>query len=139
MNTPEALKWIASLERHDSCWWSENAPRLPRFGGKYVYFAVAGNGVAVKIGMTNSLWNRMEALERENPFDCWYMRVIPFSRFEVRNAERWLHKRYKPLRIKGEWFRPCEDMLTVMPRCEYLRPAFRTRKEHGTPLTVIAS
>lgn len=85
---------------------SETLPtRLPQ-----TYFVLNSKG-EVKIGFSTNLRARLAALEMSAGERLSLLRMIPGGRA----TERWLHKRYAPLRQIGEWFTFCPTMLEVIP------------------------
>jgi hypothetical protein len=79
----------------------ESAPRPP----KDLYFARGRNGL-IKIGVTGDLDQRMSALKTE------LILVLPGRESE----ERGFHRRFRRLRVEGEWFRPGPALLRYLER-----------------------
>ncbi len=75
-----------------------------------VYFIRADNGL-VKIGHSSDVARRLANLRLANAGDLDVFRVIDGGR----QTERWLHKRFHALRIRGEWFEFHPDTTTVVP------------------------
>lgn len=73
-----------------------------------IYFLRAEH--IVKIGHTFGGGRKTE-LQVGNPTELKVMRMIPGSR----KQEKWLHKQFAALHIRGEWFNFCEEMLTIVP------------------------
>jgi hypothetical protein len=74
-----------------------------------VYIARIGEGGPVKIGCSGNTMQRVAALQKKQSEALVVIRVIEGAFAE----ERWLHRRYRDLRINGEWFHFDETMLTV--------------------------
>ncbi len=72
---------------------------------KRVYFIQAENG-SIKIGTSIDIKNRMSCLFKEVPISLVLLYSFPGSFKE----ERALHQALDQYRIKGEWFRPCEEV-----------------------------
>lgn len=64
----------------------------------YVYFFRAGN--TVKIGFSNSLYERNRSLQTACPEKAFMAHVVKGSM----SLERSFHKRFAEYRLKGEWF-----------------------------------
>jgi hypothetical protein len=89
--------------------------RLPQ-----TYIVLNSKG-AVKIGFSTNLDARLAALETSSGERLSVLRTIPGGS----STERWLHKRYAPLRLMGEWFTFCPSMMEIIPPDEI--PARRTQ------------
>lgn len=77
-----------------------------------VYFIRAGaDGPFVKIGHAEDPQARMRCLDTASPFPLVLMRVIDGGE----EVERWLHRHFSALRVKGEWFRFTAAMLDIEP------------------------
>ena len=66
----------------------------------------------VKIGFTRNFAGRMNTLIGDNPFPIRLLRVIEN---QTRENEKWLHNRFAAHRHKREWFRYCDEMMTIEP------------------------
>ena len=79
-----------------------------------IYFIRAGESDMVKIGFTEP-WvgvdRRIASLQSGHYEALSVLRIFDGSR----RTERWLHLHYADRRVRGEWFRFCEEMLTVIP------------------------
>lgn len=75
----------------------------------FVYFIVCGSGRAVKIGRANDVESRLAALQVANHDDLKL--IASFAAPE--EVERLLHGVLAEYRIRGEWFRCSDDVLTV--------------------------
>jgi len=87
--------------------------RLPgsRARRSYVYFIQAKEGGPVKIGWTVNPAARLKALQAASP----YKLVVRFTLPGTQRLEHYLHERFAPWRLEGEWFEPQADM----PGCMY--------------------
>jgi Meiotically up-regulated gene 113 len=73
--------------------------------GELVYFVRAGD--AVKIGRTGNLAARLKALATGSAVALELLAAVPGgARLEAR-----LHRRWRHLRLRGEWFRADEELL----------------------------
>lgn len=75
------------------------------------YIIRAGLTGPVKIGKADDVEARREALQTAHHETLHVLRVLdtPFD------AEPILHEKFAGLRIRGEWFEFCEEMLTFVP------------------------
>lgn len=73
-----------------------------------IYFIRAAAG-PVKIGLTNDPAFRLAQLQTSSWDELRVMRTLDGARAE----ERWLHTRYAPRRLRGEWFSYCPTMETI--------------------------
>jgi hypothetical protein len=71
-----------------------------------VYFAqIRGNG-PIKIGMSDDPIGRIQNLQQSCPFKINLLLAIPGGML----LERELHKEFEHCRIRGEWFRPVQEL-----------------------------
>jgi len=87
------------------------APNLRRVTQQVreVYFVRAKEMGLIKIGVANTARERLVSLQVDSPDHLELLGVI-----ECRNRgalEKQIHQRFAHLRVKGEWFRPGEDLL----------------------------
>jgi Meiotically up-regulated gene 113 len=75
--------------------WNENLPK-----SDFIYFIQSGVSGPVKIGLSKTPVQRVSKLQTGNPRDLILRHVIPGDR----GVESELHDRFKPARIRGEWF-----------------------------------
>ncbi len=78
---------------------------------KRLYFIRAGDNGPVKIGIADSIPERMATLQSASAVTLCLIREIPGNRAQ----EQWLHQRFAEVRLRGEWFTFTEEMLTVVP------------------------
>lgn len=81
-----------------------------------IYFYLLPESNLVKIGCSYQVEQRILTLATGCIEDGRLIRVIDSFGFK---AEKWLHHYFEPLRVKGEWFKFREDMLTIQPPNEY--------------------
>lgn len=84
---------------------------------QWVYFIECGEGGPIKIGIAQSVYSRMAALQSANPhpLEC----LVAVERIEARFLEEALHERFAEHHIRGEWFRPAPELVALID-------AFRT-------------
>lgn len=75
-----------------------------------VYFVQDEHGY-VKIGWTVNVAARLSGLQVGSPHSLFLIRVIDGGPA----TEAWLHRRFEAFRVRGEWFRFDEAMITVVP------------------------
>jgi hypothetical protein len=75
--------------------WNENLPK-----SDFIYFIQSGTSGPVKIGLSKTPVQRVSKLQTGNPRELILRHVIPGDR----GVESELHDRFKPARIRGEWF-----------------------------------
>lgn len=74
----------------------------------YVYFVT--DGEAMKIGYAMNLTKRIAGLQSANHFPLFLVGSV----FAPRAHERMIQRRFRHLRIRGEWFRIHDDILTYI-------------------------
>lgn len=77
-------------------------PRL-----QYVYFFQIGKDGPIKIGLTRNGHHRLIKLQVGCPWKLHYLNDIKGDR----RMEKQLQRRFKHLRMRGEWFHPGPDLL----------------------------
>lgn len=88
-----------------------------------VYFAQRRRNGLIKIGWSRSVTGRLRAMKAK----------ILGAVSGDRSTEKGLHKRFDHLRVRGEWFKPGDDLLTFIrsraqehkPDSEVFQTAFR--------------
>lgn len=78
------------------------------------YIIRAGYAGPVKIGMAINVQARLRELQTANHEKLRVVRIIS------KNVEWEMHKKFKHLRIHGEWFHFDEEMLTFLPEVDPL-------------------
>ncbi len=73
-----------------------------------VYFIQRGDDGPVKIGLSKDAGRRLKGLQTNHDAQLHIRRVFVGGAAE----ERALHERFAALRLKGEWFRPAEEILS---------------------------
>jgi hypothetical protein len=93
-------------------YWLHHQERQERRGGDkhvWVYFIQADWGGPIKIGRGTA--SRISNVRTNSPEDLVVRRrVLCDTRADAVLLENTLHKRYAHLRIRGEWFRPDNDL-----------------------------
>lgn len=85
--------------------------RLPVHTLNRVYFIQSAGSGLVKIGFTRDIEKRFSALQTGSGNRLLLLRYIDGGL----RTERWLHRHYASNRVRGEWFKFCETMLTIVP------------------------
>lgn len=75
-----------------------------------VYFYYLPISGLVKIGVSDDVEQRVKTLSTGCPEVGEVIHVIDDFGFK---AEKWLHKHFKELKVKGEWFRYCDEMRSI--------------------------
>lgn len=74
----------------------------------YVYFIQeqkASKSAPVKIGVAQDVIQRLMNIQTGNPRTLKIVATLgPFSEAQAFDLERGLHRRFKSLRLRGEWF-----------------------------------
>lgn len=91
----------------------EAAPHVPKSvdiaGSGFVYFIQAGRG-PIKIGFATDVFDRRAALQTSQPE---HLRIV--AKFAgTRQDERAMQARFAALRVRGEWFRPEDELLAFL-------------------------
>lgn|SRR5262245_47229138 len=79
----------------------------------YTYFMRAENGL-IKIGQTNSVTYLHERLARFHSVSPIPVELIGVTR---KYSEEELHAHFAHVRVRGEWFAPCADLLSLIHYC----------------------
>ena len=98
------FKDAPSFDRPPSASASTESARTSSWGG-YVYFVT--DGVAIKIGHASSPRSRLCELQVSHHVTLSLLHNMP-GKFE---DEYKIQQRFSHLRIRGEWFRPGQDLL----------------------------
>ena len=60
---------------------------------------------AVKIGVAQNVDQRLRELQTGNPSELYVrLKFGPFTKADAFRNENWFHRKFKPHRIRGEWF-----------------------------------
>lgn len=91
-----------------------------------VYIIRAGETEFVKIG-----WAKSDPLKRCNDLQCAHWEELQIIRLVAGglSLEGAFHRHFQGRRVRGEWFRFCPEMLTMLP--SGARPLPVTRKNDG--------
>lgn len=76
----------------------------------YVYFIQAVHGGPIKIGTGTDPQRRLTQLQTGHPAQ---LQILAIVKGGVK-LERELHDRFASVRIHGEWFEPCDDLLGLV-------------------------
>lgn len=82
------------------------APRRLSSLGR-IYFVQGISGGPIKIGWSKWVHQRLQDMQIGSPVPLKILATIPGSQPE----ERRVHKRFKGIRIRGEWFDPSPELL----------------------------
>ncbi len=74
----------------------------------YVYFIT--DGEAIKIGKANNPRSRLSGLQTSHHKPLYILALMPGNE----GLERTLHSRFYNFRIRGEWFKDCEEIRTFI-------------------------
>ncbi|WP_163836928.1 GIY-YIG nuclease family protein [Spartinivicinus ruber] len=78
---------------------------LPK-GVSYIYFVQAGEDGLIKIGRTKDVQARMCSLNSASPVELKLLGVFKAKDY----MEKILHEEFAKYRVKGEWFKPVEEI-----------------------------
>lgn len=84
-------------------WFEKKADK----SGSVVYFIQVNQSGPIKIGYSTSVSSRLESLRISSPYDLNLLGTIKGGK----SAEQKLHKRFKHLHIRGEWFAPEKELI----------------------------
>lgn len=79
----------------------------------HVYFIQQGDEGPIKIGYARDVPSRLEALQVGNA-ELLHVRLAVAG---VVADERAFHEQFEFAHIRGEWFRPCVDLLDFITHC----------------------
>ena len=100
----ETFEYVPDLGQQDSAPTSAESPKTSSWGG-FVYFVT--DGVAIKIGHASSPRSRLCELQVSHHVTLSLLHDMP-GKLE---DEYRIQQRFNHLRIRGEWFRPGQDLL----------------------------
>lgn len=89
-----------------------------------VYFIQGGKDGPVKIGVAEDIADRLAGLQTGHWCELSVIRTLEGGPL----LERWLHRFYGSLRLRGEWFRYSPCMLTIEPPSIVEAPATNLAK-----------
>ncbi len=85
-----------------------------------VYFIQAGRNGHVKIGKARSVEDRLKTMQTGNSEELFIRLVLNFdSDKKAFEMERYFHRRFKPLKVRGEWFK--NRVLSDLRQCSMER------------------
>lgn len=92
-----------------------------------VYFIQESGMRAIKIGISGGMENRMSMMLSNTPHDLSLLATIRCDH----RFEHWLHNKFGESHIRGEWFRPTDDLISFicndLPKLDEIRPAIATK------------
>lgn len=77
----------------------------------YIYFIQAGCTGPIKIGRSHDPYRRLDGLQTANPEKLSLLAAFPV---DDKINESSLHCTFDHLRIRGEWFKPTNDLLNFI-------------------------
>lgn len=77
--------------------------------GNFIYFIQSACG-HIKIGTSTDPEYRLRELQCGNPQPLKMLGIVCGGP----RYERWLHRKFKASRVRGEWFLPCQDLLRLI-------------------------
>lgn len=72
-----------------------------------IYFLQSGQDGPIKIGFTNSIDNRLSALQVNSPYSIKALGTMEGDE----QKEKWLHEQFSDFHFRGEWFWPAKSLL----------------------------
>ncbi|MBT8458082.1 MAG: GIY-YIG nuclease family protein, partial [Boseongicola sp.] len=75
----------------------------------HVYFMQAGEG-AIKIGVSDDVWARMASLQTAQPEELKLIACL----YCAPHVERTLHRAFEAYSLRGEWFRPSDEIMHLV-------------------------
>ncbi len=106
--------------------WSQGvAAEMNRDREPMLYIAQVGAGGPVKIGYSRLPATRIKALEHNSAFPVTLLRVLTGDHL----TERAFHRRFRHMKIGGEWFWFNDDMLSYVPSRAEIEDCERPQKE----------
>lgn len=80
-----------------------------------VYFIQAGEDGPIKIGGARNIHKRRSQMQIGNHLPLIIRGYIKEEGYEE-EAEKTLHRHFSSHRIRGEWFEPCEELISLWER-----------------------
>ncbi len=108
-----ALKFAAWLSPKFEIWVYEKIQELLKNGytqisGLWVYFFQSTGANMVKIGQTHNLQRRQNTIENSHGYSVKLLKAI---RVPDESHEKAIHKKFKKIRLKGEWFKCTPELM----------------------------
>jgi hypothetical protein len=75
----------------------------------FIYFVQGESGGPIKIGFATDVKKRLASLQTGYPETLILLHSIPGN---VKDEE-YFHSKFMCFRLRGEWFRPCDDILSL--------------------------
>ena len=80
---------------------------------EFIYFIQGGPKHPIKIGKTRDLLGRLSTIQCSYPVGpLGYIGLFLAPAWK----ERWIHARFAPLKIQGEWFKPIDPLMSYIQR-----------------------
>ncbi|MFK7903803.1 MAG: KilA-N domain-containing protein [Chitinophagales bacterium] len=134
-----ALKFAAWLSPKFEIWVFEKNQELLKHGytqisGLWVYFFHSTGSNIVKIGKTFDLQRRQNTIENSHGYEVKLLKAI---RVPDESHERAIHKKFKDLRLKGEWFKCTPELREFIERLpNHLHPQEQELRIQNAELTL---
>jgi len=108
-----AIRFAQWLDPKFAIWVDEKIQELLKNGytqisGLWVYFFQSTNSKAIKIGKTFDLESRQRRVENSHGYEVKLLKAI---RVPDESHERAIHKKFKKIRLKGEWFKCTPELM----------------------------
>lgn len=84
-----------------------------------IYFVQSMSGGPIKIGYsqdTRTINNRLASLQTNSPTELMLVGIIEGNK----QTEASLHSQFDCVRVRGEWFDPCDAIVTFIERACYM-------------------
>ncbi len=104
--TRDLRKAKKKLEVWETAYMDERAKILSK-----IYFIQSGNG-PIKIGYSIQIENRLPTMQSGNPCPLTLLKTV----FGGQSEELAIHRKFKAIRIRGEWFEPTSELLNFIQR-----------------------
>lgn len=83
---------------------------MDKANGRYIYFIVRSDTHEIKIGMSYDPVDRFLALQSELGISLRLVGILPTKA----QSDRYMHRKFKKYRTKGEWFMPVPAVITFI-------------------------
>ncbi|MEZ4884975.1 MAG: KilA-N domain-containing protein [Chitinophagales bacterium] len=134
-----ALRFAQWLDVCFAIWVDERIEELLKHGytqisGLWVYFFQSTASKIVKIGQTHNLQRRQNTIENSHGYPIKLLKAI---RVPDESHEKAIHKQFKHIRLKGEWFKltpKLQQFIEDLPN--HLDPEEQTLRSENSELTL---
>jgi excisionase family DNA binding protein len=95
-----------------------------RFGARTFLYFIGGDSTGfVKIGIADDPVVRVQTLQTGCPYELSLLATIQYpTREHAVEMERVLHKRFSAIHLRGEWFKPIENLDGLLEEISKPRP-----------------